>query len=91
MAGGAGRRPPEVPGDAPTGQVARVGTIDGQLLDLVEQARRVAPRPIPLVDERQQQEVPLAADLEEASRVCGSVPFAASSTITAASAAANTR
>ena len=49
----------------PTGQVTGVGTIVELRLDLVEQLERVPAGPVPLVDEREQGQVALAADLEQ--------------------------
>ena len=53
----------------PTGQVTGVGTIAELLLDLVEQLERVAAGPVPLVDEGEQRQAPLAAHLEQLERL----------------------
>ena len=74
----------------PTGQVTGGGTTPICCLDLVEQLERVAAGPVPLVDEREQRHC-RAWHTSNSLRVCGSMPLAASSTITAASAAASTR
>ena len=49
----------------PTGQVTGVGGQHELGLDLVDQLERVAPRPVPLVDEAEHGQLALAADLEQ--------------------------